>query len=42
VALPDFRARLDPADLQRVHDFLLEFGLLESELDVEALVVPWD
>jgi NitT/TauT family transport system substrate-binding protein len=42
VSLPDFRARLDPADLQRVHDFLLEFGLLESALDVEALVVPWD
>ena len=42
VALPDFRARLDSADLQRVHDFLLEFCLLESKLDVEALVVPWD
>ena len=42
VALPDFRARLDAADLGRVHDFLLEFGLLESELDVEPLVVPWD
>jgi NitT/TauT family transport system substrate-binding protein len=42
VMLPAFRARLDPADLRRVHDFLLEFGLLESELDVEALVVAWD
>jgi NitT/TauT family transport system substrate-binding protein len=42
VSLPHFRARLDPIDLRRVHDFLLEFGLLESELDVEALVVPWD
>ncbi len=42
VSLPDFRARLDPADLRRVHDFLIEFGLLENELDVEALVVPWD
>lgn len=42
VALPDFRARLDPAELLRVHDFLIEFGLLESALDVEALVVPWD
>ena len=41
VALPDFRARLDADDLRRVHDFLLEFGLLESELDVEALVTPW-
>lgn len=41
VALPDFRSRLDPADLRRVHDFLVEFGLLESELDVEALVTPW-
>jgi NitT/TauT family transport system substrate-binding protein len=41
VSLPDFRARLDAADLQRVHDFLLEFGLLEAELDVEALVTPW-
>lgn len=41
VALPDFRSRLDPAELRRVHDFLVEFGLLESELDVEALVTPW-
>ena len=42
VSLPDFRARLDVESLQRVHDFLLEFGLLESGLDVEALLVPWD
>jgi NitT/TauT family transport system substrate-binding protein len=42
VSLPDFRARLAAADLQRVHDYLLEFGLLDSELDVEALVVPWE
>ena len=42
VALPDYRARLDPGDLRRVHDYLLDFGLLESELDVEALVVAWD
>jgi NitT/TauT family transport system substrate-binding protein len=42
VALPDFRARLDTANLQRVHDFLVEFGLLDSPIDVEALVVPWD
>ena len=42
VSLPDFRARLDATDLRRVHDYLLDFGLLESELDVEALVVPWD
>ena len=42
VALPDFRARLDAANLQRVHDFLVEFGLLAAPIDVEALVVPWD
>ena len=42
VSLPDFRARLAATDLQRVHDYLLEFGLLDSELDVEALVVPWE
>lgn len=42
VALPAFRARLDASDLRRVHDYLLEFGLLDAELDVEALVVPWD
>lgn len=42
VALPEFRARLEAADLQRVHDYLLDFGLLGTSLDVEALVVPWD
>lgn len=42
VSLPEFRARLDAESLQRVHEFLVEFGLLETELDVEALVVPWD
>ena len=42
VSLPDFRARLASTELRRVHDYLLEFGLLDSELDVEALVVPWE
>jgi len=42
IALPDFRARLEIADLERVHDYLLEFGLLEAPLEVESLVVPWD
>jgi NitT/TauT family transport system substrate-binding protein len=41
LALPDFRARLDVANLQRVHDYLVEFGLV-APIDVEALVVPWD
>ncbi len=40
IALPEFRARLDPADLGRVHDYLLEFGLLEARLEVGELVVP--
>ena len=40
VALPAFRSRLDSDELRRVHDYLLEFDLLESPLDVEALVLP--
>ena len=40
IALPEFRARLDPAQLQRVHDYLLDFGLLEAPLEVDELVAP--
>lgn len=40
IALPEFRARLDPADLERVHDYLLEFGLLDAPVEVGELVVP--
>jgi NitT/TauT family transport system substrate-binding protein len=42
VALPEFRARLDPAELMRVHDYLLDFGLLAAPLDVPALLAPGD
>ena len=40
IALPEYRAVLDPARLRRVHDYLLDFGLLETTLDVDRLVVP--
>lgn len=39
VAMPEFRATLEVADLERVQDRLLEFGLLDEPLDVAALVV---
>ena len=42
VAMPEFRARLRAADLERVQERLLAFGLLEAALDVEALVVAGD
>ena len=40
LSLPEFRAEMDTGGLRRVHDYLLEFGLLESPLDVDELVVP--
>jgi NitT/TauT family transport system substrate-binding protein len=40
VAMPEFRARLDVADLARVQERLLEFGMLEAPLDLDALVAP--
>ncbi len=40
LALPEFRARLDPAELRRVHDYLLDFGLLEAPLEIDELVAP--
>jgi NitT/TauT family transport system substrate-binding protein len=38
IALPEFRSTLEVATLQRVHDYLREFGLLEADLDVPALI----
>lgn len=39
VAMPEFGVELDVADLARVQDHLLEFGLLDEPLDLPALVV---
>lgn len=38
VAMPEFRARLEVADLERVQDLMLELGMLEGPLDLDALV----
>lgn len=38
VALPEYRAVVAVADLERVQDRLLDFGMLSSPLDLEALV----
>jgi NitT/TauT family transport system substrate-binding protein len=42
VVLPEFRATLEVADLERVQDRLLEFGMLEAPLDLETLVHAGD
>lgn len=38
IALPTYRAELDPSVLQRVNEYLVTFELLEAGLDVDALV----
>jgi NitT/TauT family transport system substrate-binding protein len=39
VTLPEFRGAIDPAELKRVYDFLVEFGILEAGLDVDSLIL---
>jgi NitT/TauT family transport system substrate-binding protein len=39
LAYPEYRGALDPANLQRVYDLLLEFGMIEEGLDVTSLVL---
>ena len=39
VTLPEYRGSLDPANLQRVYDYLVQFGILEAGLDVPSLIV---
>jgi NitT/TauT family transport system substrate-binding protein len=38
VAMPEFRAHLDIADLDRVQERMLELGLLDEPLDIAAIV----
>jgi NitT/TauT family transport system substrate-binding protein len=40
IALPEYRGALDASVLRRVQDTLLAFGILDSELDIESLVLP--
>jgi NitT/TauT family transport system substrate-binding protein len=40
VTLPEYRGAVDPAELKRVYDFLVQFGILEAGLDVNALILP--
>jgi hypothetical protein len=40
ITLPEYRGALDPAQLQRVYDYLVEFGIMEEGLDVPSLVLP--
>jgi NitT/TauT family transport system substrate-binding protein len=40
IALPEYRGALDPSVLRRVQDTLLAFGILDSQLDIESLVLP--
>jgi NitT/TauT family transport system substrate-binding protein len=39
VSMPEFRARLEATDLERVQDRLLAFGLLDAPLEVDRLLV---
>ena len=39
LSYPDYRGALDPANLQRVYDLLLEFEMIEEGLDVASLVL---
>jgi NitT/TauT family transport system substrate-binding protein len=39
VSMPEFRARLETGDLERVQDRLLAFGLLDAPLEVDRLLV---
>ena len=38
-AFPEYRGELDVSQLQRVYDYLLEFGMIEEGLDLESLVL---
>jgi NitT/TauT family transport system substrate-binding protein len=40
VILPEYRGAMDPAELKRVYDFLVEFGILEAGLDIDSLILP--
>ena len=40
IALPEYRSALDAGVLRRVQDTLLEFDILDRELDIESLVLP--
>jgi NitT/TauT family transport system substrate-binding protein len=40
VTLPEYRGAIDQAQLQRVSDFLVEFGILKSAPDVGSLILP--
>jgi NitT/TauT family transport system substrate-binding protein len=39
VTLPEYRGAIDPAQLKRVYDYLVEFGILQSGLDVGSLIL---
>jgi NitT/TauT family transport system substrate-binding protein len=38
-AFPEYRDSLEVSQLQRVYDYLLEFGMIEEGLDLESLVL---
>lgn len=40
IALPEYRGAIDASVLERVQATLLEFGILDRELDIESLVLP--
>ncbi len=40
IALPSYQSGLEPATLQRVADYLIEFEMLEPGLEVDELVAP--
>jgi NitT/TauT family transport system substrate-binding protein len=39
VTLPEYRGAVDAAQLKRVYDFLVTFGILEAGLDVDSLII---
>jgi ABC-type nitrate/sulfonate/bicarbonate transport system substrate-binding protein len=39
LSYPEYRGALDPAQLQRVYDLLLQFEMIDEGLDVNALVI---
>ena len=40
IALPEYRGAVDADMLRRVHDYMIEFEILDDPVDVEALVLP--
>jgi hypothetical protein len=38
-AFPEYRGSLEVSQLERVYDYLLEFGMIEEGLDLESLVL---